>query len=157
MTNKDTVLPVATDLSSPNRQCGHCTACCEGWLSAVIKGNKMYPGRPCFFLASDKCTNYEERPSTCKAYECAWKVEQSIFPEWMRPDLVGVIITKIIVPSRVDLIHYEVAESSGKLDVKTLNWLIQMSFERDVNILYEREGKHHAVGSPTFKTAMTGR
>ena len=140
-----------------DRSCGTCTKCCEGWLSANIKGHEMHPGKPCFFLADGKCTDYGGRPNTCKVYNCAWKSESETFPEWMRPDRTGVIISKITLPSRPDLTHYEVAESGGNLDVKTLNWLIQWSIDKGVNLFYEIEGKHHAIGSPAFKQSMSGK
>lgn len=139
------------------RTCGECTSCCEGWLSANIKGHEMYPGCPCFFLASGKCSDYEDRPKTCVSYDCAWKSNSEVFPEWMRPDLSGVIITRIILPTRPDLTHYEIAEARGKLDVKTLNWLILWALEGGHNIFYQVDGKHHAIGSPAFKSAMRGK
>lgn len=117
----------------------------------------MHPGKPCFFLADSKCTDYEGRPNTCKSYNCAWKSEPETFPEWMRPDRTGVIISKITLPSRVDLTHYEIAESGGRLDVKTLNWLIQWCLDKGTNLFYEIEGKHHAIGSPAFKQSMSGK
>lgn len=139
------------------RSCGTCTKCCEGWLSANIKGHEMHPGKPCFFLADGKCTDYTGRPNTCKVYNCAWKSEPETFPEWMRPDRTGTIISKIILPSRNDLTHYEVAESGGSLDVKTLNWLIQWCLDKGINLFYEIEGKHHVIGSPAFKQSMSGK
>ena len=80
-----------------------------------------------------------------------------MFPTWMRPDLSGVIISKIILPSRPDLAHYEVAEARGRLDVKTLNWLVQWAMETGNNLFYQIDGKHHSIGSPAFKAAMSGR
>lgn len=117
----------------------------------------MYPGRPCFFLSEGRCTDYEGRPNTCKSYNCAWKKEHEVFPEWMRPDLTGVIITKVIMPTRKDMVHYEVAEARGKLDVKTLNWLVQWALDTGANLYYEIEGKHHAIGSPAFRSWITSR
>ena len=140
-----------------SRVCGECTKCCEGWLSATIKTHEMYPGKPCFFLASGKCSDYNGRPDTCKVYNCAWKTESETFPEWMRPDRTGMIISKMVLPTRADLTHYEIIESGGKLDVKTLNWLIQWSLAKDVNLLYEIEGKHHTIGSLSFKQSMTNK
>jgi len=145
-------LPIVQE---PSRECGACTACCEGWLSADIRGHQMHPGRPCFFLTEGSCTDYEGRPATCKTYNCAWKVENEVFPVWMRPDVSGVIISRIVLPSRSDLTHYEVAEARGKLDVKTLNWLIQWALEKGHNLFYQIEGKHHAIGSPAFRSAMS--
>lgn len=144
-------------LKIANRTCGECTKCCEGWLSANIKGHSMYPGCPCFFLSKGKCTDYVGRPDVCKTYNCAWLAEQETFPEWMRPDLTGVIISKIILPSQPDLTHYEVAEAGGKLDVKTLNWMVQWSLNVGVNLYYQIEGKHHAIGSDAFKSYMMSK
>ena len=75
----------------------------------------------------------------------------------MRPDLSGVIISKIVLPSRSDLTHYEVAEASGKLDVKTLNWLIQWALEKGHNLFYQVDGKHHTIGSPSFVSSMKNK
>lgn len=75
----------------------------------------------------------------------------------MRPDLTGVIISRIVLPGRPEATHYEVAEAKGKLDVKTLNWLVLWALEKGVNIFYQIEGKHHAIGSPAFKASMAGR
>lgn len=75
----------------------------------------------------------------------------------MRPDRTGVIISKIVLPSRADLTHYEIAESGGKLDVKTLNWFVQWALDKGINLFYEIEGKHHVIGSPAFKASMSGR
>jgi Fe-S-cluster containining protein len=144
-------------MNKNHRECGSCTKCCEGWLSAKINGHLMYPGRNCFFLAAGKCTIYENRPSTCDNYNCAWKIENNVFPEWMRPDLAGIIITKIIHPMQSELNHYEIIEAGGKLTVNTLNWLIQWALENEHNIYYEIEGKHHIIGSSHFKSYMSNR
>jgi hypothetical protein len=68
----------------------------------------------------------------------------------MRPDVSGVIVSKITVPLDPGAEHYEVAEAGGKLDVKTLNWLVQWSLSSGANVLYQIEGKHHAIGSKDF-------
>lgn len=135
------------------RECGACTKCCEGWLSANINSHQMHPGKHCFFLASGKCTIYEERPGTCRSYNCAWKAEDT-FPMWMRPDLTGVIITRVVHPMKPELTHYEVAEAGGKLSVSSLNWLVQWALETGNNLFYEIEGKHHCIGSPAFRQVM---
>ena len=144
-------------LPTVHRSCDSCTACCEGWLSADIKGHKMHPGRPCFFLAAGKCTDYPGRPTACVSYDCAWKQEPGVFPTWMRPDLAGVIVSRILFPTRPDLTHYEVAEAAGKLDVRTLNWLIQWALTGGHNLLYQVDGKHHAIGTPDFMEHMRDR
>jgi hypothetical protein len=41
--------------------------------------------------------------------------------------------------------------------VKTLNWLVQWAMETGNNLFYQIDGKHHSIGSPAFKAAMSGR
>lgn len=135
------------------RECGGCTKCCEGWLQADIKGHKMYPGRPCHFLAAGACTIYGDRPGTCRNYNCAWKSED-IFPAWMRPDLSGVIITKMVNPMNPQAFYYEVSEAGGKLSVSALNWLVQWVLETGNNLSYEIEGKRHLIGNSVFKSSI---
>jgi hypothetical protein len=93
----------------------------------------------------------------CRAYNCAWKNEPGVFPEWLRPDVSGVIVSKITVPLEPAADHYEVAEASGKLDVKALNWFVQWSLDTGANVFYQIEGKHHAVGSEGFRASMRQR
>jgi hypothetical protein len=50
-----------------------------------------------------------------------------------------------------------VAESGGKLTVEMLNWLVQWALDKGVNLFYEIDGKHHAIGSPAFRAAMLGK
>lgn len=73
------------------RQCGDCTACCEGWLSA--KSLDMKPGRPCAHCTASGCAIYESRPQDpCIDFVCGWLQEGSPLPEDMRPDRSGVIV-----------------------------------------------------------------
>ena len=68
------------------RECQPCTACCDGWLQGVIGGIPIYPGHGCPD-SSDKCENYENRQQDpCRSFNCAWIVEGSKLPEWMKPD-----------------------------------------------------------------------
>lgn len=73
------------------RECGKCTACCDGHLAGEAYGHQFYPGTPCHFLIEKKCSIYENRPSVCQKYFCAWT--QGLFPEWMSPIKVGFIIS----------------------------------------------------------------
>ena len=73
------------------RACGDCTACCEGSLEGEAYGHRFFPDTPCHFLQDKKCTIYLGRPHTCKNYYCAWV--QGLFPEWMQPNLSGILIS----------------------------------------------------------------
>lgn len=72
------------------RDCGECTACCT-WMIGEAYGNKFGNGISCKFLKECGCGIYEDRPQVCKGYQCAWS--QSLFPEEMRPDKCGIIVS----------------------------------------------------------------
>jgi hypothetical protein len=72
------------------RECGSCTACCEGWLSADALD--MRPGRACRHCTEQGCAIYENRPEDpCVRFKCAWLEDQGQYPDEMRPDRSGVI------------------------------------------------------------------
>lgn len=73
------------------RPCGDCGACCEGHLIGKAYGNPFGLGKPCVFHINNKCGIHKTRPSSCRSYQCAWT--QHLFPEWMNPNLCGVIIS----------------------------------------------------------------
>lgn len=73
------------------RECGECTKCCE-WLKGEAYGHSFDIGKPCNFMGNGCCTIYDIRPERpCRTYFCAWA--QELFPEWMRPDKCGAIIS----------------------------------------------------------------
>jgi Fe-S-cluster containining protein len=73
------------------RPCGDCSACCEGHIRGNSYGNLFGYHKPCVFLVDKACSIYKDRPNTCKAFQCAWS--QGLFPEWMKPNLTGIIIS----------------------------------------------------------------
>ncbi len=73
------------------RPCGDCVACCEGHLSGTAYGNPFGNGRKCIFLVKKECQIYNERPEVCRKYQCVWS--QGIFPEWMKPNKTGIMIS----------------------------------------------------------------
>jgi len=73
------------------RDCGSCTACCEGWLVSTV--TNMYPGHPCSHCTGQGCAIYASRPQDpCINFVCGWLQEDSPLPENMRPDQAGVIV-----------------------------------------------------------------
>ena len=75
------------------RQCLPCTACCQGWLYAEVLGNVVRAGQGCPHCQVGGCGVYDIRPKEpCQTYVCSWLVESSPLPDWMRPDLSGVIV-----------------------------------------------------------------
>ena len=128
------------------RSCGTCAKCCEGWLSGEAYGHKFFNGRPCFFL-NKTCTIYDTRPvEPCRTYKCGW-LDEPHFPEWMKPDLVNVIINRAIFN---DVKYYVLIESGSLLDVKVLSWMIQWALNNNQNLVYYVDGGMNRIGSKEF-------
>ncbi len=129
-----------------NRLCDGCTKCCEGWLEGEAYGHHFYRGRPCFFL-NKNCSIYDSRPhNPCRSYKCCW-LDDNQFPEWMKPDLVGMIINQVI---REDISYYVLVEAGSRLDVRVLSWMIQWALNSKKNLLYYIDGGMNKVGSEEF-------
>ena len=129
-----------------SRSCDGCTKCCEGWLQGEAFGHNFFRGRPCFFL-NKKCTIYENRPhDPCRSYTCGW-LDEMHFPEWMKPDLVNVIINRA---KHKDTIYYVLIESGSLLNVKVLSWMIQWALNNNQNLMYYIDGGVNRIGSKDF-------
>src|SRR3954468_16744056 len=77
------------------RECGTCTACCDGWVEGTIRGHEMKQGVPCHFRGEGCCTIYDERPpDPCRRFICGWLAPGSLFPDSFRPDRLGVMIVR---------------------------------------------------------------
>jgi hypothetical protein len=72
------------------RECGDCQLCCQGLLIGSARGSFFGNMTPCKYLENE-CVIYEERPETCRRFYCAWA--QELFPEWMQPNKIGVIVS----------------------------------------------------------------
>lgn len=73
------------------RQCGGCTACCEGWLRA--KNLDMRPGKACRHRSPNGCAIYPDRPDDpCKKFQCGWLREPDLLEKELRPDKCGAIL-----------------------------------------------------------------
>ena len=130
-----------------NRSCGDCTACCEGWHTSNIRGHEMYPGRPCHFFGKS-CTIYEFRPESCKSYQCAWlDDDRSAFPEWLRPDISGVICDWRPWSGGS---YLEVREMGKQIDSKVLSWLYEFGASRNLSMRVQVNGHWHNHGSEEF-------
>lgn len=65
-----------------SRRCGPCTFCCTA--AGVPELNKP-AGVPCEHITPEGCAIYEDRPESCRDFECAWL--QGATPKQARPDL----------------------------------------------------------------------
>ncbi len=137
------------------RSCGSCTKCCEGWLTADINGQAMYPGKPCYLVELGKgCSDYENRPdSPCKSFECMWRADDRL-PEEFSPLNTGNIVTV----QNISGIEYFSLTFAGE-EVKTdfLSWFVSFVVGHQQNAEWLVNGKRHMMGTPDFIRAMTIR
>jgi len=109
-------------VESSHRQCSPCTACCDGWLSAEIRGHKVHAGQPCPYSTAQGCSIYTDRPKDpCRNFICSWLVEKSPLPDWMRPDLCGAIVL-LSMPWHGQLVIFTIPVGDVIPD-RTLEWL----------------------------------
>jgi len=137
------------------RSCGSCTKCCEGWLTANINGEEIYPGKPCSIVNADKgCSDYENRPeSPCKTFMCMWRANDWI-PEEFSPAKTGNILTS----QRIGNIDYLSLVYAGKeVDTEYLSWFFSFCVARQLNAEWVVNGKVYLIGSHEFVNDITIR
>ena len=134
------------------RECGTCTKCCEGWLTADIMGEKMYPGKPCRFIVIGKgCTVYANRPKEpCVSYKCGWLTNADI-PEWMKPSEINAIIDLRQVENHT---YLRLKEAGSFMQSRVLSWFFQYILKTGMNALWEVDGGLNWAGSPEFNALM---
>ncbi len=145
------------------RECGGCTACCEGWAEGEIRGHRMQPGTPCHFLdqahgpgaAGSPCTIYDERPqSPCRNFVCSWLAPGSPLPEAFRPDRCGFIVLPMPWRGRTALILLPAGRDP---DDDALAWMRQHAHATGTPFFYERRGERIGYGPPDFQREMAER
>jgi hypothetical protein len=134
------------------RECGSCTKCCEGWLIGDVRGHKMSPGNPCFFVEQDVgCKDYENRPnSPCKTFSCGWK-EIIDMPEDFYPLKSGVIID---INTINNLKFLRVVPAPNDPDINMLTWAIKYSYSNNLGLYWGINKSFYWVGSIEFCNAM---
>ena len=147
--------PAPVPAPALQRECGECTACCQGWAEGEIRGHRMHPGQHCHFLQQGACTIYEERPqSPCRNFVCGWLAPGSPFPDAFRPDRLGVII----VPLRWRDRPCHVLLSAGRdADEATLAWMRQYAQASGSPFYYQQGGERLGYGPPEFLHEMADK
>jgi hypothetical protein len=137
----DKVIPIL-----PERACGECTACCEGWLSGEAHGHEFQPGQPCFYLQKG-CGIYETRPEEpCKTYKCVWLKEDTL-PLWMRPDKSKAIVTERDIEG---IKYWDVSECGETLKSEVLSWLVMHTIDKQANLQYRINSGAFKIGQADF-------
>lgn len=70
------------------RECGDCTVCCT--ILGVNEIGKL-PQETCEHVCADKCAIYENRPHSCREFECLWLSGAIPGDERRRPDNLGLM------------------------------------------------------------------
>jgi hypothetical protein len=137
------------------RQCGTCTACCDGWVAGEIEGHVMEPGTPCFFRGEGCCTIYERRPQhPCRDFVCGYLEAGSPFPEEFRPDRLGVMI----IPIKWRGIRAYILRSAPRdPDEQLIAWMRDFSLRMRRPFFYEQAGERYGFGPPEFQREMSER
>ena len=146
---------ISLSLGKSNRTCADCTKCCEGWLSANILGEDMFPGKPCQFVTPDVgCTIYKDRPKEpCKSFECSWRATDFV-PLEFSPKNTG----QIIAAQRIDGVDYLSMVFAGKeVEPDFLSWFVTFAVGRQLNIEWSINGQLYALGSIPFMEARARR
>jgi len=140
-----------------SRNCGLCTACCDGWLKIDVREHHVRPGRPCPFRADNGCSIYDERPQhPCREFVCGWLVPSSPLPDWMRPDRSNMIMLAsnfIWQGLPVDVI----VAVGVRPKQKALDWLMRFAAERRRCLVYQIGEDWLAFGPPAFQSEIAER
>ena len=134
------------------KECGTCTKCCEGWLTASINGHDMFPGKPCFFLEiGNRCTIYEDRPKEpCKDFLCGW-LQIEDMPEEFKPENCGVIMHKKENNGNPFL---SITEAPLSPSAKYLSWALVYARNTNQNIMWSIDGVFWWIGNDNFCKQM---
>lgn len=137
------------------RQCGECTACCDGWLKITVNGHAAYPGKPCYYNKGHCCSIYEKRPQEpCRNFVCGWLEPGSPLPEEFRPDKLGVIFLRATWRGTP---IYGLFPAGRDPDEALLAWTKQFSEATRRPFLYQAQGLWYAHGPKEFQTEMLAK
>ena len=71
------------------RSCGPCTICCQFFaVPEIAKPVSIW----CQHCGETGCGIHQTRPQSCRNFECFWLMDET-FPEDLRPDLCGVVVS----------------------------------------------------------------
>jgi hypothetical protein len=137
------------------RECGTCTACCDGWVVGTIRGHEMKPGQPCHFRGEGCCTIYDARPQDpCRSFVCGWLAPDSPLPESFRPDKLGVMFVR----TRWRAKPAYILRSAGRdPDETLLAWMRDFAAKSGAPFFYEQKGERFGFGAPEFQQEMLAR
>ena len=120
------------------RQCQPCTGCCDGWLQITVNDEPYYPGKPCVHSTGSGCDAYDARPQPCRDFRCAWIIEDSPLPDWMKPSNAKVVVVLRKFSWRG--LPVDLAVPVGKrIPPRALNWLKQFAEQNMRPLVYSEQ------------------
>ena len=118
------------------RTCQPCTACCDGWVRMDVYGHEVAPGKPCPYSTGEGCSIYPDRPEDpCQRFICGWRMADSPYPDWLRPDLAKVMV----LPNHLEWqgLPVDVAVPVGRrIPKRALNWLMDYARRTGRPLIY---------------------
>jgi len=147
--------PAPVAAKADGRECGTCTACCDGWVIGTIRGHEMKPGMPCHFRGLGCCTIYDKRPDNpCRTFVCGWLAPASPFPDAFRPDRLGAMIVPTHWRGRL---AYILVAAPRDPDEALLAWMRELSVRERIPFFYEQRGEKLGFGPPEFQQEMLAK
>ena len=128
-----------------SKTCGTCQRCCDGTYTDTINGHVMGNGKPCYFLAKDGCSIYEDRPEKpCKEYKCLW-LEYDEVPDFMKPENSGALIDTRSGSNGRPYVLIEGSESSYSAEV--FFYAMEFAQKRNMPLAYKRGNGFSFMGN----------
>lgn len=95
-------------------ECGGCTACCE---RLKVPELEKPASQRCLYQGPDGCLDYQNRPASCRNYECMWRNEDAArslkLEDWARPDRLGVILSAVMMNGVPVLLMSELTDGAA--------------------------------------------
>jgi Fe-S-cluster containining protein len=134
----------AARLASKRRPCGPCNACCTVMgVSELLKPDRT----PCEHLvnhSTKSCGIYNDRPFSCKVFNCAWRYEMVGSGVEDRPDHSGVIFDGGRAGTSAWYVAYVIEEEETP---KVKELIRQASENMPVLVRYPHTGQAKVIAS----------
>lgn len=123
------------------KNCGDCTACCDGWVNITVAGVDVYPGSPCVnsIGGAGGCRIYADRPQARIEFECAWLQSTADLPDWLRPDDSKVLLKNLDWFEDTTVLF--TLPVGRKVPPRTLNYLKEFSDRYQMPLVYAERVK----------------
>lgn len=144
-------------IKRPERPCAGCAACCQGWITTQVLNHAIHLDHPCPYSDGRGCTIHATRPQEpCRNFFCGWAEADSPLPEWMKPDLCGVITLRGRLRWRgrpVDIL----VSAGNDPDEKTMTWFKAQAIQNIRPFIYQCKEQWFGFGPQQFQTEIAAK